>query len=129
MIIFFLSNFFPAPLVFEGVRYENSEAAFQAAKCPSHKHEFSKLSPSAAKRLGRKVELRSDWDDIKYDVMYRICKEKFYQNTDLLAKLIATNDAELIEGNDWNDTIWGVCNGVGENRLGKILMKIRDENR
>lgn len=74
---YFLSNFYSAPVVFEGVRYENNEAAFQAAKCPSRKHEFCNLNPSEAKRLGRQVELRPDWEGVKYDIMYRICKEKF----------------------------------------------------
>ena len=124
---YFLSNFYSAPVVFDGVQYENNEAAFQAAKCPSRKHEFSHLNPSEAKRLGRQVTLRPDWEYIKYDIMYRICKEKFTQNYDLLVKLIGTKDVELIEGNDWNDTVWGVCNGVGENHLGRILMRIRDE--
>lgn len=124
---YFLSNFYSAPIVFEGVRYENNEAAFQAAKCPSRKQEFCNLNPSEAKRLGRQVELRPDWENVKDGIMYRICKEKFMQNHDLRIKLIGTKDADLVEGNDWNDTIWGVCNGVGENRLGKILMKVRDE--
>lgn len=124
---YFLSNFYSAPVVFEGVRYENNEAAFQAAKCPSRKHEFCNLNPSEAKQLGRQVELRPDWEDVKDSIMYRICKEKFMQNPDIRVKLIGTKDAELVEGNDWNDTIWGVCNGVGENRLGKILMRVREE--
>lgn len=124
---YFLSNFYSAPVVFEGVRYENNEAAFQAAKCPNRKQEFCGLNPSDAKRLGRQVELRPDWEEVKDSVMYQICKEKFMQNPDIKVKLIGTKDAELVEGNDWNDTIWGVCNGVGENRLGKILMRIRDE--
>lgn len=102
---YFLSNFYSAPVVFEGVRYENNEAAFQAAKCPSRKHEFCTLNPSEAKRLGRQVELRPDWEEVKDSVMYQICKEKFMQNPDIKVKLIGTKDAELVEGNDWNDTI------------------------
>lgn len=79
------------------------------------------------KRLGRRVKLRPDWESIKDQVMYEVCKAKFSQNTDLRDKLVATGDAELVEGNTWGDKIWGICNGQGENRLGKILMKVRTE--
>lgn len=125
----FLSNFYVAPVIYEGIRFENSEAAFQAAKCPKRMREFCGLSPQAAKRLGRRVEMRPDWEAIKYDVMYQVCKEKFTQNPDLLGKLLATGDAELVEGNTWGDQVWGVCKGVGENHLGKTLMRIRNELR
>lgn len=124
---FFLSNFFVAPVFYQGIRFENNEAAFQAAKCPERMQEFCGLSPQKAKRLGRSVELRPDWEEVKYDVMYRICKAKFLQNPDLLKQLLETGDAELVEGNTWGDTVWGVCSGVGENNLGKTLMRIRDE--
>ena len=124
---FFLSYFYVAPVFYHGIRFENNEAAFQAAKCPERMQEFCVLNPSEAKRLGRRVELRQDWEDIKYDVMYQVCKAKFLQNRDLMKRLIETGDAELVEDNTWNDTIWGVCNGVGENHLGKILMRIREE--
>lgn len=60
-------------------------------------------------------------------IMYEICKAKFRQNPDLAERLISTSDFELIEGNNWGDHIWGVCDGYGENRLGKILMRIREE--
>lgn len=59
--------------------------------------------------------------------MYEVCRAKFLQNPDLADKLVATGDAELIEGNTWGDTVWGVCNGSGENRLGEILMRVRSE--
>lgn len=72
-------------------------------------------------------KLRGDWEAVKDSVMYEICKAKFSQNPDLADQLVATKDAELIEGNTWGDRIWGVCDGVGENRLGKILMRIRAE--
>ena len=126
---FFLSKFFVAPVFYHGVRFENNEAAFQAAKCPERMQEFCGLSPQKAKRLGRSVELRPDWEEVKYDVMYQVCKAKFLQNPDLLKQLLNTGDAELVEGNTWKDTVWGVCDGVGENNLGKTLMRIRDELR
>lgn len=123
----FLSNFYAAPVVYQRLRFENSEAAFQASKCPERMREFIGLNPSQAKRLGRRIELRPDWDKVKFDVMYEVCWRKFTQNPDLKQKLIDTGDADLVEGNTWGDRIWGVCDGVGENHLGKILMRIRDE--
>lgn len=124
---FFLSNFYMAPVIYQNIRFENNEAAFQAAKCPERMHEFSGLDPRSAKSLGHRVDLREDWETVKYDVMYEICLAKFLQNPDLLEKLIQTGSAELVEGNTWGDKVWGVCHGVGENHLGKILMKIRSK--
>lgn len=123
----FLSNFYGAPLVYQGLSFKSSEAAYQAAKCPERMAEFCGLSAYQAKRLGNKVELRPDWDSVKLDVMYQVCKAKFEQNPDLQTRLLATEDEELIEGNTWHDTFWGICNGEGKNNLGKILMRIRDE--
>lgn len=126
---FFLSNFFSAPVTYDGFTFQNNEAAFQAAKCPARMDEFCSLNPSEAKKLGRRVQLRTDWEEVKDSVMYIICTNKFVQNPELLRKLLETGDAELIEGNTWGDRIWGVCRGVGENRLGKILMRVRSELR
>lgn len=126
---FFLSNFYSIPVIYKDIRFENNEAAFQAAKCPERMSEFCRLNPQRAKQLGRRVKLRPDWESVKYDVMYEICLAKFSQHPDLRTKLIATGDAELVEGNAWGDRVWGVCGGVGENHLGKILMRIRKELR
>lgn len=124
---FFLSNFYSAPVTYLGKSFKNNEAAFQSAKCPERSDEFLNLNPSEAKRLGRRVRLRNDWEEVKNDVMYDICKAKFSQNPKLAQLLINTGYADLIEGNTWGDKVWGVCDGVGENRLGKILMRIRTE--
>lgn len=123
----FLSNFYPAPIKFDGIEYLNNESAFQAQKCPARRAEFMNISPEQAKHLGRRVELRSDWESIKDEIMYAICVCKFVQNPELAEKLIATSNAELVEGNYWHDHYWGVCNGSGKNKLGKILMNIREE--
>lgn len=126
---YFLSNFYQAEVIYNGIRYSNNEAAFQAQKVESDadRYQFAKLSPSDAKRLGRRVTLRKDWEAIKDNVMYEICLAKFKQNEDLKKQLLETGNEPLEEGNDWGDMVWGTVNGVGENRLGKILMRIRAE--
>lgn len=121
---FFLSNFYNYKLNYNGLRYNSVEAAFQAQKCPSRSAEFCNLSPSEAKHLGRRVMLRNDWEDIKISVMRDLLKIKF-SNPYLKQKLLDTGDAELIEGNTWNDRFWGVCRGKGENHLGQLLEEIR----
>ena len=124
-----LSNFFLCQVEFEGMNFSNVEAAFQAAKCLDMKERerFFGLSGGQAKRLGRRVELRSDWEEVKIEIMRQVLKSKFTQNSELREKLIATGDTELIEGNNWNDTFWGVCRGKGRNHLGKLLMEVRAE--
>ena len=125
---FFLSNFYEVPVIFDGIKYQNNEAAFQAQKCidPKERSKFSELNPSEAKKLGRKIELRSDWEDVKVDLMKKIVFAKFTQNPDLTLELLNTKDEELVEGNNWNDKIWGKVNGEGQNLLGKILMEVRE---
>ena len=92
---------------------------------------FISLAPSNAKRRGRHVQLRKDWESVKNGIMEEIVRAKFIQNLELKAQLLSTGDAILIEGNTWNDRYWGVDvrSGVGKNHLGKILMKIRSELR
>lgn len=128
---YFLSNFFPSKITIFGLAYNNAEAAFQAMKCidPIHRKAFAELEPSKAKKKGRIVHLRPDWEDVKEDYMYEIVKAKFTQNEDLKRQLLATGDNILVEGNTWNDTYWGICRGRGQNKLGKILMRVRKELR
>jgi len=128
----FLSNFWPAEVHFEGLIYPSSEHAYQAAKSldPAERKRIAALpTPSAAKKAGAALKLRPNWDSEKFKVMETVVRDKFTRNADLRAKLLATGDAELIEGNTWDDRIWGVCEGKGENRLGKILMQVRAELR
>lgn len=122
-----LSNFFLAPVVYGGICYQNNEAAFQAQKQPERALEFAPLPPNEAKRLGRRVKLRPDWESVKELIMEEIVRAKFTQNEHLETMLLQTGNAELIEGNHWGDTYWGVCRGKGRNELGKILMKVRAE--
>lgn len=128
---FFLSNFYMAPVEYNGIKYTNSEAAFQAQKTTdkAERAKFASMSPSDAKRAGRHVKLRKDWEDIKVNVMYEVCRAKFTQNSELKAKLLATGNEMLIEGNTWGDKVWGQVNGEGMNYLGKCLVRIRDELR
>lgn len=127
----FLSNFYFCPVEIDGLVFRSAEAAFQAQKTSdeTEKKFFTGYSPALAKQRGRKLPLRSDWEQIKLDVMYRVVSAKFTQNTQLAECLLQTGDAELIEENSWGDTYWGRCNGQGENHLGIILMKVRDELR
>lgn len=126
---FFLSNFYPVEIKLDGIVYPNAEAAFQAQKIldVEERRKFSMLkNPVQAKRLGRKVKLRDDWEEVKLEIMTEIVSQKFLQHPHLIEMLLQTGDEELVEGNKWCDRFWGVCKGKGENHLGKILMKIRD---
>ena len=128
----FLSNFWYHPVVMGGMTFPTNEHAFQAAKTNSgmqRREVCNAGTPSIAKLLGRSVMMRPDWEEIKLDVMYRINRQKFVYNTELGNKLLATGDAELIEGNTWGDKFWGVCDGEGQNHLGKILMRVREDVR
>lgn len=123
----FLSNFYAYPFIYNGRRYFNAEAAYQAQKLPTDKgrEQFMAISAPAAKKLGKTVELREDWEAIKVEVMRAVVSAKFEQNADLAKLLIATGDAHLEEGNHWGDRFWGTVNGIGQNMLGKILMEVR----
>ncbi len=130
----FLSNFYPSPVVYEGVEYPTVEHAFQAAKTLDNAERVrvrSAATPGLAKRLGRKVALRSDWEQTKIDIMRRLLVEKF-KDGPLRTALLATDPAALVEGNRWHDNFWGDCRCQrcskrnGSNVLGNLLMEIRE---
>jgi ribA/ribD-fused uncharacterized protein len=124
----FLSNFFPAPVEIVGKTWPTAEHAFQAMKTTDpRERELIALasSPGRAKRAGRKVTVRPDWEEVKLGWMARIVHAKFEQNGELADRLLATGDATLIEGNNWGDKVWGQVDGEGENLLGRILMSVR----
>lgn len=127
----FLSNFYSVPITWEGITYPSTEAAFQAAKTLDmyERAGFSFMYPAEAKKAGCKIKLREDWYQIKYKIMYDLCKIKFSKYLTLKGKLLETGYEYLEEGNTWNDRTLGTVNGVGMNCLGKILMRIRDELR
>lgn len=124
----FLSNFYRDPFLFNGRVYETAEHAYQAAKTydPEWFERIAEAwSPAEAKALGRAAPVWGKWDEVKDRVMRDIVFAKFYKYP-LRTLLVNTGDEELVEGNSWGDTYWGVCNGQGENRLGKILMEVRE---
>lgn len=127
----FLSNFWPAGVVLDGELYPSVEHAYVAAKTLDTA-ERAKVraveKPGDVKRLGRKLQLRPDWDAVKLGVMADLVAQKF-QHPELREKLLATGDTTLVEGNTWGDTFWGVCRGKGANHLGKILMATREQLR
>lgn len=125
---FFLSNFYDAPITYNGLTYRNNEAAFQAQKCLDEdvRKRFIHLNASGAKKMGRSVQLREDWEDVKLQIMFQICMAKFLQNEELRKQLLATEDFILEEDNTWGDKFWGTVNGAGENNLGKTLMIVRN---
>ena len=124
----FLSNFWPCKVEFEGIIFPSVEHAYQAAKTLDWEKrvEISLLSsPGEAKRAGKNLTLRPDWEEIKIPIMRELLIKKF-SDRELLNRLRQTKSQELLEGNHWGDTFWGICRGQGENHLGKLLMEIRE---
>lgn len=127
----FLSNFHVSEVTFDGLVYPTIEHAYQAAKTLDLKEReriqhYAK--PGQAKRRGKKVLLRSDWETIKFSIMEDLVRQKFSKSGHMRESLLKTGDRPLIEMNTWGDRIWGVDeHGVGENNLGKTLMKVRAE--
>lgn len=102
---YFLSNFSEEWFNWKGYRFFSVEAAFQGEKTGKEEtlRKFQYFAPGAAKRAGRIVKLRSDWEEIKLGIMHDLVYEKFSQNPDIKEKLLATGDEELVEGNSWGD--------------------------
>ncbi len=137
----FLSNFYPyknkegdqypekVVVFFEGLEFDCTEKAYQAAKTfdLELRKEISKMTPYQAKEYweNRGDQVRPDWPAVKLGIMYDLNLQKYHNNPALGQMLLATGDAVLEEGNTWGDTFWGICDGVGENHLGRILMQIR----
>lgn len=142
----FLSNFYVSPVIIASFGFdyldptaqnENAiikhtlsvEHAYQAEKA-LHLEDFDNILalryPGQAKRAGNEIDIRSDWERIKIEVMRNKLRQKFNQPV-FSAALLYTGDAVLIEGNHWGDKFWGVCDGKGNNVLGNLLMEIREE--
>lgn len=123
-----LSNFTSVEVVLDGVKYPSIENAYQAAKTlnAEHRKQFENMTAGQAKRAGRRVDVRADWDTVKLAVMEDLTRQKYTQEP-FRSKLLATGSRTIQEGNGWGDTFWGVCKGVGKNHLGKLIMKVRLE--
>ena len=109
--------------------YPSVEHAYQAAKTYNQgdrRRIATAETATEAKRMGRKVRLRANWDTTRRLVMYKLLKQKFSIGS-LKSRLLRTGKAELIEGNWWGDSYWGVYKGIGKNILGKLLMRVRRE--
>ena len=138
----FLSNFFPVKIVHQSITYPTVEHYYVALKIKNDqqldgryislmdcRELIAKIStPAKVKQFGKTLKLRRDWEDVKLDVMLWGIREKF-KNEDLRTLLLSTGDEKLVETNFWGDKFWGVYKGEGENNLGKIIMKVRDEIR
>lgn len=128
-----LSNFWPSIIHLNNMRFITAEHAYQASKTVNqNEREYiaRQISPAAAKRAGRNVTIRPNWDEMKVDIMRLIVSIKFSE-PQLATWLLATGDMVLEEGNYWNDTFWGIDlrTGRGQNRLGLILMNVRSDLR
>lgn len=125
----FLSNFWPAPIVVQGIQFPTVEHAYQAFKSTDRAdwERIAKLpTPKAAKAASYKLTLRPGWDTYRVFVMYKLLRLKF-AIPELRKALLITGDAYLEETNTWGDRFWGVCDGSGDNQLGILLMKVRSE--
>lgn len=127
----FLSNFYPSPIEIDvdgPTTVATVEHAYQALKTTDRVQRRTIAlapKPGEAKRRGRRCAIRPGWDDLKLGVMRALLEQKFAPGSEFAKALIATGDRELIEGNYWGDRYWGVCDGEGENHLGRLLMEIR----
>ena len=127
----FLSNFAPAKVIYAQMVFPTVEHAYQAAKSANRadmRYVGGAQTPGEAKKRGQRVKLRDDWEHVKEVVMRDLLEAKF-SDPAMRKALLDTRDAELIEGNTWGDVYWGVCKGKGRNRLGHLLMAIRERCR
>lgn len=127
---YFLSNMYPAEISIElhgkNYTFKCSESLYQAFKCCERFDDFVDLNGWDAKRLSKSLPIRENWNDIKLDVMHSILVLKFEQNKELIDKLVNVK-GDIVEDNTWGDFYWGVCNGIGQNMLGRLLMSLRNK--
>ena len=131
---YFLSNFYPCIINYEGIDYTSSEHAYVAAKTLDvdiKKYISNIKTPGQVKKFGISLQLREDWEEVKVSEMRKILEIKFSPNRidePLLSMLEETAPSVLVEGNTWGDVFWGQCPiGNGKNMLGKLLMNLRDD--
>lgn len=127
------SNFAPYPIVLKGQTWPTAEHYFQAQKFAGTEHEEAirlASSPMIAARMGRSRSrpLRPDWESVKDGIMREAVRAKFTQHPELRAMLLDTGEALLVEHTK-RDRYWGDGgDGSGQNRLGQILMDVREEH-
>lgn len=121
----FLSNFYADP---GGATLEHLYQAAKATTLDDQVFILQAQTPGEAKRRGRHIKIRDDWERVKEGVMLRLLRDKF-KDAELRRLLLATGERKLVESNSWGDTYWGICMGRGKNRLGVLLMQVRDEYR
>ena len=125
------SNFSRHSVKMNGKVWPTSEHYFQAMKFDdvSYREKIRKAnSPSLAAKMGRNrsYPIKENWDSIRNKIMYDVCYQKFTQHTELKEILLSTKGCWLVEHTS-NDNYWGDGgNGSGKNRLGKILMFVRE---
>lgn len=115
----------------DNINYPSTEHAYQAAKYPKNQRKEAYLMSCSQVRVwGQKAPIKPlDWDKSKLALMESIQRLKFKDLT-LRALLKATKNKDLCELNHWNDNFWGIDHktpGLGQNHLGKIIMKVRAE--
>jgi ribA/ribD-fused uncharacterized protein len=135
---YFLSNYAPARVKLNGLEFPTVEHAYQAAKTletAARQKIQGASTPGLARKMGRQLPQRPDWPEVKVEVMRDLIRQKFEQHPNLNKQLLATGDAELVEGNTWHDNFWGDCRcprcaaEPGENHLGRLLMAVRQHLR
>lgn len=122
------SNFHGAEMMIDGKSYATVEHWFQACKARTEaEHDIVRRAPSAmkAKQLGRRLELRRDWDSVRVEVMRRGLEAKFSQHAELRELLLSTG-SQAIHEDARHDFIWGWGRGAGRDLLGKLLMEVRE---
>lgn len=129
-----LSNMIPVKINLKGKTYPSVEHAYQSEKSKDKtwKELCSKenISGKQIKVFSKTIDLRPDWEDVKLLVMEYCLREKFNQEP-FKSALINTGNENIQEGNYWGDKFFGIdlkeTPNVGENHLGRLIMKIRDE--
>lgn len=125
-----LSNFHEEPLIVDGLKFRWSEAAYMAEKTFLAKEKLALMeceTPGRAKKLGRTITLRDDWEEVKEAKMLKVLRAKFQQSEFCRELLLSTGDKYIEETNWWGDDFWGKSTAAGKNTLGKLLMQVREE--
>jgi N-glycosidase YbiA len=132
---FEFSNFdkLDIPILYQGIIFHTVENFYQAMKNKDidYRIECSKVHPAQSKKLGKTVELREDWDQVKDDVMLYALRKKF-ANVPWKQRLLDYNKP-IVEYNYWHDNYWGHClcdNCTSKqhiNKLGQLLNQVKQE--